>query len=326
MQPGERGASGLVSSDAFDTVILAGSGRSGTSWLGSILSSYEKAEYFYEITAFPGLDFGAPELMRVKYPLTHAWSARPGWVAKAERDILKLRRRWGPGKAGAQRSLRVFPDQFFVKDRPDVELHKVVTLFGFAMRREELAARYGSRLKVVHLIRNPFAQIASELKIDARDPQRAKKHFRDRVGQILAEPALEMYHECSREALGRDWVFQMALVWRVSNELLLRDRLLNKTLVTYERLCREPHRVVEELFEFLGWPLSEQTRRYVDETSAVEASEAESGLFSLRKNADESLNRWREELGEGAYRTALDALAASELMQLWAPEELQLRA
>ncbi len=309
-----------------ETVILAGSGRSGTSWLGSILNSYEKAEYFYEITAFPELDFGGKNLLPIKYPLSHAWVERPLWAAKAERKILELRRRWGPAKADAVRSLRIFPDQFFMKDRPDVHVHKIVTLFSFALQARELAEHFGDRLKIVHLIRNPFAQIASELRIDARDPARSKKHFRGRVEQIIANPTLGNYQGAAREALQRDWVFQMALVWRVSNELLIGDRYLDKTLVVYERLCQEPRAVVEELFGFFGWSLSQQTLRYLDETSTVNAGEAESGLFSLRKNAGESMNRWRAELGEKAYDEAWDAVGQSELMKLWDPDELRLRA
>lgn len=306
-----------------DIVILAGSGRSGTTWLGSILNAYERSEYFYEITNYPELDFGQPELLKIKYPLTHGWSSRPDWAARIERRILSARVKWGPDKDGAKRSLRVFSDHRFHKDRPNVDLYKIVTLYGFVQRRDELAERFGERLKVVHLIRNPFAQIASELRIDARDPGRSKAHFRRRVEQILEDSAMADYHDAAQEALGREWVYQMALVWRASNETLIKDRLLDKRLVIYEHLCAEPARVVSELFDWLGWQLSDQTRRYIKETSDVLPSQAESGLFSVRKNADESMTRWRRELDESTYEESLAALQASDLMSLWEETELQ---
>ena len=49
----------------LDVAIIAGSGRSGTTWLGSILNSYEHADYFYEICAYPELDFDGSNLLQV---------------------------------------------------------------------------------------------------------------------------------------------------------------------------------------------------------------------------------------------------------------------
>lgn len=309
-----------------ETVILAGSGRSGTSWLGAILNSYEKAEYFYEITNYSELDFGQPGLIAVKYPLTGGWRSRPHWVERAERQLLGLRSKWGPNKAGAQRSLRVFADHIFEKADPDIFLYKIVTLYGFAQRREELARRFHNRLKVVHLIRNPFAQIASELRIDARNPEGSKTHFKQRVEQVLEDSALCSYHAMAREAMERGWVSQMALVWRISNEVMLRDQYLDKKLVVYEQLCREPLAVATEIFDYLGWRMGDQTVQYIRKTSEVTPAEAEYGNFSLRKNADESVNRWRSELHERDYAQAREAIESSDLMRLWSPEDLSLGA
>lgn len=67
--------------------------------------------------------------------------------------------------------------------------------------------------------------------------------------------------------------------------------------------------------------MSDQTVEYIRKTSDVAPSEAESGNFSLRENADESLNRWHAELDEKTYEIALEALQGNELMRLWSPEE-----
>lgn len=304
------------------SVILAGSGRSGTSWLGAILNSYERSEYFYEITAFDELEFGRSDLLKIKYPLTHAWAGRPDWAARLDRRLLAFRAKRGPGQTQAERSLRIFADHRFHKERPDVFLYKIVTLYGFVQRRRELAERFGDQLKVVHLIRNPYAQIASELRIDARDPDRSRLHFRSRVEQILDEEDFGVYHDAARHALNRGWVAQMALVWRVSNEVLDADRLFEKRMVVYEDLCTATVQVVDELFAFLGWQVSDQTRAYIDQTTNVSVSE--SGHFSLRKNASESMTRWRNELGEDMYAESQDMLRDSPLLGLWERDALAL--
>lgn len=316
----------MSSSDSSEQiVIIAGSGRSGTSWLGSILNSYEKAEYFYEITNYRELDFGQPELHRIKYPLTYRWGNRPRWARNAERRLLAMRAHFGPRPLEAQRSLRIFAQDDFAKDHPDVQLYKIVTLFGFVQRCAELAERFQRRLKVVHLIRNPYAQIASELRMDKRDPDGSKGHFKRRVVQVLEDPRLSEYHALAQSALERSWVFQMALVWRVSNERMIKCDDLDKKLVVYEQLCSEPMAVVSDLFSYLGWEMSDQTARYVKQTSEVSPTEAESGYYSLRKNSQESLNRWRKELDEQSYKDAAEAIADSFLPRFWSETELALR-
>jgi hypothetical protein len=146
------------------------------------------------------------------------------------------------------------------------------------------------------------------------------------VEQILEDPELNAYHGLAREALGRGWVFQMALVWRVSNELMMGCEGLSRKLVVYEELCAEPLTVVAQLFDYLGWPMSEQTVRHVQETSEVSSTEAESGHFSLRKNAAESLSRWRRELDVQIYGDASEAIGDSVLMRFWSETELSFRS
>jgi hypothetical protein len=179
-------------------------------------------------------------------------------------------------------------------------------------------------LKVIHLIRNPYSQIASELRIDARNPAQSREHFRSRVDQIISNRALAAYHEQARTAIEMGWVAQMALVWRVSNELLAHDTQLKKKTIVYEQLARDPFNVVDSLFGFLGWEVSQQTRDFVASTSSVDPSQVESGNFSLQKNAEESMNRWRRELTEEIHGEALAMLNGSPLLDSWSDEELRL--
>lgn len=305
-----------------DIAILAGSGRSGTTWLGSILNSYEHAEYFYEICAYPELDFDDPELLRVKYPLTSGLSRHPNWVHKLERSVLSRRIRWGIGSQSAQRSLRVHPDYDFNKDVPSVHLFKIVALFAFVSRIGDLAERLDGRLKVVHIIRNPFSQLASEIRMDSRNPERSQQHFRKRMQSILDNEALREYHDLVQTNLEAGWVAHMAIVWWVSNELLLKEARVEKQLVIYEDLCRRPYEKTEELFNFLGWPLSEQTLNHIRDTTNIPKSE--SGMFSIVKNADESINKWRGQMEPETYRTIRQTLRDCPLLELWSKTDLSL--
>lgn len=307
-----------------DIVILAGSGRSGTTWLGSILNSYEFAEYFYEICAFPELDFDDPGLLEVKYPLTSWMSRHPGWVHKFERYLLAKRVRWGILPDAAARSLRIHSDYDFQKNRATVHLFKIVALFSFVSRIDRLSNRLGERLKVVHIIRNPYSQLASELKMDARNPEKSRRHFRERMDSILQDEALTPYHGLVREHLDKGWVAHMAVVWWISNELLLNDNKLEKQAVVYEDLCRDPYGETQRIFDFLGWPFSDQTRDHIRNTTNISQSQSESGMFSIKKNADESINKWRKQMDADTYSTIKETLAECPFLDLWSDSDLSL--
>ena len=306
----------------LDVAIIAGSGRSGTTWLGSILNSYEHADYFYEICAYPELDFDGSNLLQVKYPLTSWMPKHPLWASKLERYALKQRIKLGIGREAAQRSLRIHSGHEFKKKEPTVNLFKIVALFAFASKIDRLDDKFGERLKVVHIIRNPFSQLASEIRMDSRDPERSRKHFKERMEAILQEERFAKYHDLVRKYLHGSWVEHMALVWWISNELLLNDTRLDKRLVVYEDLCRSPYEKTQELFEFLGWDMSGQTLAHIEQTTNVSKADAESGMFSIKKNADESINRWRGEMAPDTYKTINDVLAACPLLQYWSEEDL----
>lgn len=307
-----------------NTVILAGSGRSGTTWMGSILNSYEFAEYFYEIDAFPELGFDDADLLKVKYPLTHALPNHPGWMRNLERFVLGKRIAWQIAPERAARSLRVHSQYDFVKRTPDVYLFKIVALFGFVSQVPDLAARFGNHLKVVHIIRNPYSQLASEIRMDSRDPQKSQAHFLDRMRTILADDRFAKYHELVARHMDSGWFAQMALVWWVSNELLEEESRIVKHRVVYEELCRRPYEITRDLFEFLAWPLSQQTLDHIENTTNISSSESESGMFSIKKNAEESINKWRSQIDRETYETISAVLRDCPLLAHWSENDLSL--
>ncbi|MGX2039766.1 sulfotransferase domain-containing protein [Methylocaldum sp. MU1018] len=301
-------------------VILAGSGRSGTTWLGSILDSYEKAEYFYEICHYPELDFTTPGLLRIKNPYGFWLPERPVWARRAERVLLEARAKYGPQAKDALRSLRINKDYGFKKSAPDTYLFKIVRLLWFCEKLNDLKQSLGDNLKIVHLIRNPFSQLASELRQHARHEAAAEKRYRERVEYVLKNPALGQYHELAAKYLGTGWPEHMVLLWWISNELMLNASALPVLRVVYEDLCREPEAQVGKIFDFLGWPVSEQTLRHLRDTTGVAASEQ--GEWSIRKNAEESMTRWRKELSEDLYRRISAMVADCSFLDLWRDTDL----
>ncbi|BBA32435.1 hypothetical protein sS8_0469 [Methylocaldum marinum] len=301
-------------------VILAGSGRSGTTWLGSILDSYEKAEYFYEICHYPELGFTTPELLKIKNPYTFRLPHRPVWVRRGERAILETQVKYGFRANEAARSLRLNKDYGFRKTAPDTYLFKIVRLLWFCEKLDDLKQVLGDNLKIIHLIRNPFSQLASELRQHAGNAEAAEKRYRERVEYVLKNPAFSGFHGLAEEYAGAGWPEHMVLLWWVSNELMLKATSMPMIRVVYEDLCVEPEAEVRRIFDFLGWTVSEQTLRHLKNTTSVTASER--GEWSIKKNSEESMTRWRKELSEDLYRRISAMVSRCSFLELWRGRDL----
>ena len=298
-------------------VVIAGSGRSGTTWLGSLLDTYEHAEYFYEICHFPELDFDSPALLKRKHPFIWFFPIRPAWLKKIERRLIERL----PASDLTRTAKRLHQPLFFKKHQIDTYLFKIVKLFSFAMNMQKYREMFGDKMKVVHIIRNPYSQLVSEIRQHEKNVEHAKQHFSMRMQEILNDNTLVKYHDIGNRYLNGDWIEHMAFVWWVSNELMIENKILPTYAVTYEELCRKPFEITQDIFSFLGWNMSEQTREQIETTTTVESSET--GTWSIKKNAEQAMNRWRDEIKPSDYERINKMLSSCQLMKMWNNEELQ---
>ncbi len=142
------------------------------------------------------------------------------------------------------------------------------------------------------------------------------------MASILVDERFTRYHDLVRRYQDASWAEHMAVVWWVSNEQMLDNSELNKHLIVYENLCRDPHGKTQEIFNFLGWTLSKQTTEYITSTSNV--AKSESGMFSVKKNAEEAMTRWRVEIDPKDYERICKMLEPCKLLDLWRKEDLML--
>ena len=305
-----------------DIVILAGSGRSGTTWLGSILNSYPGTEYFYEIHAFDGLDFEQADLLKKKNPYTFFLRRRSVWALKAERRLLGLQLKTGIASASARRALRLQYTDTFKKSVPSVHLYKIVNLFEFARRIEELNCRFGRRMKIVYIMRNPFSQVVSQMRIQKKMKERSKQHFKKLIANVIDDPLLKNYLQTALKYKEGSWLEQMLCIWWVSNDLMIRTNYQNMYSVIYENLAMQPMVEIRKIFKFLGWPVLKQTYDFILKTSYLEKSEP--GDYSIKKNAKYVIHRWKNEININDYFCAKSLLSSCELMNYWNEDDLVL--
>ena len=303
-------------------VVLAGSGRSGTTWLGSILDTYERADYFYEISKYPELSFDSPNLLQAKYPFSHWWTRSPASVQALEHKILLDLQSRGKLDSVVNRSLRI-RNRFRPKQsRKDVNLFKIASPFPFALEYGDLLRKHDDNLKVVHLIRNPFAQLVSQKKMMFGKQEPPPHAFQKLIERIISESRLLRFHSLANEYKNGSWAEKCAFLWWVSNEMLVTEPNSVKATVLFENLALQPLDETKRIFSFLGWQMPRETVNHINDTTT--ANRSENGQHSIRKDPRVVLGKWKKEIEEDDYLHVSRMLADCSLMRFWSKEDLEL--
>ena len=305
-----------------NTVVLVGSGRSGTTWLGSILDTYERADYYYEISKYPELSFDSPNLLQAKYPFSYWWKNSPVWVQEWEHKILLKLHERGKLNSIVDRSLRI-RNRFRPKNSiKDVNLFKIVTPFKFALEYGDLLRKHNDRLKVVHIIRNPFAQLVSQKKMMFGKQEPPPHAFQNSIERIMVEARFSRYHSLAKECRNGSWAEKCAFLWWVGNQTLMDEPESLQVTVLFEDLALQTLEETERIFSFLGWQMPRETVHHINDT--IDNNESENGQHSIRKDPSVVLGRWKKDIEEDDYLRVSRLLTDCPLMSLWTKEDLEL--
>lgn len=318
-------------------VFIVGAGRSGTTWLGDILSTNVNATYKYEpfSPATPGpyrdwvlqmheadpseqrqrfLDLAAGGRVGVDRP-----PYRSGLLKKSPATALQLHRlarRFGPAHHLFSRGV-----SFDLHRESAAILVKDVWLTGGDLPRcaEVLEPA------IVTIVRHPHAAIASALRgvemgVFQTDIDVARERIRvlvERNRNVLGDFAdpdglITKVDQLDRTTLE-------ALRWRLEAEPVAAHVLESPRghLVIYEDLVREPDAVLEPLYRFLGWDFDEPTRQHVAASQRSETRGDSARYYSTQRSPTQALEGWRASISEDQLSSIAEVVAPSPLLPLW---------
>jgi SAM-dependent methyltransferase len=323
-------------------VLLLGTARSGTTWLGNILNSSPRSVYSHE----PLLRYADEELRPVLERIK-----KTGVVSPAEREMVldhwsrayfAVRRppffvkeysAW-PAKAtwaawlavrAAGRGFHVFQRVFSPHNGARYDL--VAKQGGLAVHGPNFVGALEPEALII-IIRHPCAVIASvrrgqKLGLMERRPR--GRWFDDHLP--LAEELGYSRREIEKMSDGQ---FE-ALDWLIENAIY--ERLLEKhpngRLVVYAHLCRDPLGSTEKLFQALGWDVTPQTRRFLHQTTTRRTSRltslvtASHSYFSVYRPPTEEVDAWRRTLSR-REQDEIMAIARPLAERYW-PEPIEER-
>ncbi|CAN5579819.1 hypothetical protein BH24ACT21_BH24ACT21_01160 [soil metagenome] len=248
---GERALGSLhvdLDRDYRNTVFLAGSGRSGTTWLSEILN--HRNEYRYIFEPFHPDKVGLCKNFRRKQYL------RPGDRREEFLDPARRILSGGIRNGWTDRfNRKLVARQRLIKDiRANLLLGWINSNF--------------PEMPLVMLLRHPCAVTVSRLKLGWRDILDETMEQRDLVEDHLSPFEKEI--RCARTPFERS-VFLWCIENYVPLQQLGRDEI---HLVYYENLCTDPEREIRRLYAFLGKEVEEGAYRNVGRPSYLSRRES----------------------------------------------------
>lgn len=313
---------------------LAGTGRSGTSWLGKLMDAHDLVYYKHEPDNKKFFDlFGSiPSRIDIDQHEPAPVEAFRCAVEKTfssyspDIDILPhfkksfLRNRCWQALTFAGRALRKLhvqkrpllsvPDWFFVNANPVSGIIKSVTS---NMKLAWVHDQFPSAL-IILLVRHPGGYLSSWIEGAIHHGWRGFGDRR-RLDQTLL-PFPENHHELFDLYMKGSNFDRELIYWILSNEIPISmlGRSERFMTVTYEDLCGQPHAVVENIFDFLGLKMTTSVSELVDATT----TRHDPGYYSVYKHSSKVVEKWEEQLSAQQKAQIERVLSESFLSQLWA--------
>ncbi|MEZ4686462.1 MAG: sulfotransferase [Bacteroidia bacterium] len=283
-----------LQANTSNTVFLAGTGRSGTTWLSNRINQRNDFRYMFE-PFHP--DYVAAAKPFGSRPYLSRDISAPGLVASAKRIL--------SGKVQGQWVNR-YNRKLFVKKRLVKDIRTNLML---GWMKEQFP-----EMPMVLLLRHPLAVAASKRKLGWHGTVDIFLQQKDLTQTHLAE-----FEHAIREA-GKDLYSIEALVWMwaIENLVALRELRQGEALVLfYEDFVRSPEESLRQLFDYLNMPFDQELTKGHGKPSPTTRADS-----AVRKNPEDMLSSWRKHILPGEIEKTQQILNLTGLNQLYSEHPL----
>jgi len=292
---------------------IFGTGRSGSSWLGSIVSSHPEVAYrfepFHRLKHLPAVaqaqqrlesaELTEQDLAGVYQVLlpAHPRVERPPFFPKT------YAMNWGktelrPLALRFEILQHVFQSFYSFKKVFPPLVFKEVTMESMMTNVLEKTS-----MKVVYMVRHPCAVVASSLKGQKEGVMPVGRHAI--LDKLLSKYEPDIAEQIIPQLPHLDALDKETLLWRidVNKGMAAIQKYPHALLVVYEELCDQPIQVSQRVFQHLGLDFSVQTEAFLTQLIQPELSKSkrwrEIGIgqyFSVFKNPALVKNKWKDTL------------------------------
>jgi Sulfotransferase family len=317
------------------TILLAGAGRSGTTWLGKLMDASPSVFYKHEPDNVEKLSIFALVPSRLDLivdndgycPAFQDALERTFWqhglMFLASPELANDFLRSGPWKVVnlALRGIKKmgFAQEPTLKLRPwmfrrSVDEVSLVIKSVVSNMRLAWVHQHFPEIKQVLIIRHPGGYLNSWLN-GKRDHGWSKFGKKGRLNQAII-PLARPEHEKYLDSYENGTDFERELIyWIIANEtpLLQLGEKSGLMTVVYEDLCENPQKIMSQVYEHCEIPFLTSTQEFIEQTT----SRQEDGFHSVFKDPRVAAEKWRSELSQEQIEIVERYLAGSILAPLW---------
>lgn len=307
-------------------IILLGSGRSGTTWLAKLLDSCPEVMYYHEpdstdkhsrIPYLPAIDEtdevkGNAEryinrLLRNRHNKTHG--KRPFFSKSYRSALSELTFRSSIVLSKLFEKLGANNIPVLTAGGRNREITGVIKSVD-SVSRAKLFLDSCPNLRVVHLVRNPFALVDSRIRGSELGLMSNESYFEElffAYGKAAFDISLEELNTLSMEE-------KFTYEWMVHNHQVIKScsEKRNYFLVSYDKLATDVKDELFKLFNQLQLPWSNQTETLIEEMLSAEQSAGD--YFGVIRSPKTQLYKWKENLSQRQIDDINRMLARSELL------------
>jgi len=311
-------------------IIILGSQRSGTTWLGKIFDSHPDVLYLHEpdsILVNREIPFQVNEDELEEYKTVASkyvsqmldvknikvTGSLPVFKKNYRNALMHLfRYAYVYSSKALQRGIGTeklrnigVPD-FFSEEKKANCRHVIKSVN--SLNRAHLFSRAIPNAHILHLIRHPCGHVASTLR-------------GIKLGLVDSDTfmaSISRMPEARKRGLTLDYLEglsieeQIACNWMIQNEKTINDMEgedNNYKLVVYDELCQNPMQVTKELFGFSALEWNSQSEEFI--RLCQNASDGKKGYFQVIRNPAKAAFQWKNELDRRQISRIMDFVADS---------------
>lgn len=308
---------------------IFGSGRSGTTWLGSIVSSHPEVSYRFEpfhrlfktnteISRIRDLirsdRFSEQDLPQIYKALSPAYPEceKPPFFAKNYSLAVGRKIAW-PLSRNNPFGAYIFQRLYTPKERPMLIFKEVEYVDVLTQLIEK------TEIPIVYIVRHPCAVVSSVIRGQKNSLMPSKR--RSVLKSLLTkyEPALAKKYSDSLDSL--EICQQEALLWLIDVGRALRacKNSSNGLVVIYEQLTQQPLEISTKVFQHFGLDITPESIAFIEEsTQNSSSSRIKSGeiginsYFTVFRDPKIACDRWKKEMSEQNQIKVKDIVRDSE--------------
>jgi hypothetical protein len=310
-------------------ILIFGSPRSGTTWLGKLFDSHPDVFYLHEPDSI---------LVDREIPFQVGEDELEKYIAPASEYLLRLleirnikvtgslpvfRKQYRNTLLQLARTGYVYTSKIVGRGVDSERIHNInvpdcyggskkvncrnVIKSVNSLNRATLFSRVNPDARVLHLIRHPCGYVASLLRGFRLNLLQGKSFM----------PAISRMPEAKQRGFTLNYLEglaieeQLACLWMVQNEKTMKELQGNKNykLVVYEDLCLDPVTVTRELFSFSGLNWNAQSEKFIQD--CLNADNGGKGYFQIIRNPAKAASRWKDELDRNQVSRVIDFVSDS---------------